>query len=89
MHYTALSKSLGLLKEISSVFPAYRGTVRVSNAGAPHLVIDQFSVVRFTSTKEFRVFYPYGAPRQQQTVKDCEHKGEVIAFLKEALQWRR
>ncbi len=43
------------------------GEVRISRNGTPHLIIKGVSVVRFASTKTFRVFSPYPATIQTKT----------------------
>lgn len=78
-HRNSHEKSVALLQRIAD--KVGEGTVRISHNGTPHLLIKGASVVRFASTKNFRVFYPY--PAAQQTKTTLPHWGAVADFLQE------
>ena len=57
------------------------GTLRISRAGVPHLLYEDFSVAFFWKHRKFRVFHPYPAPNGIQTRNDFKTPNDVRSHL--------
>lgn len=79
MYKSSKEKSKALLQRIAEHLG--EGEVRESRQGTPHLVAKGCSVVRFGSSRTFRLFKPWPCPGAQQFKKDFKTYGDVMRYM--------
>lgn len=85
-HKYTPEEQAAILKKTKDMANLVGGWVRISIGGTPHVVVRvgcmKASICYFSSWNKWRLFYPYGVPKQTKiTCKNAERVVECLAVL--------